>query len=159
MKKSILQPILFVIAVAVLISGCSQYGGDQEAQQAPAATESPAALPPPPPPPSAGQVASANTIEITASGFTPSPLTIKAGESVTFVNKDTAEHWPASAVHPTHVVYPEPGGCIGSKFDACKGLPEGERFTFTFNEKGSWKYHDHLNCCSDPAFFGTIVVE
>ena len=76
-----------------------------------------------------------------------------------FVNKDTAQHWPASAVHPTHVVYPESGGCIGSKFDACKGLAEGETFEFVFSEKGSWKYHDHLNCCSDPAFFGTIVVE
>ncbi|MBI2143470.1 cupredoxin domain-containing protein [Candidatus Woesearchaeota archaeon] len=155
MKNSTIAFILFAIAAALLIGGCSQYGGDQEAQQAPAATESPAVLPPPPPPPSAGQVASANTIEITASGFSPSPLTIKAGDTVTFVNKDSAQHWPASAVHPTHAVYPEAGGCIGSKFDACKGLAAGETFEFTFNEKGTWKYHDHLN----PSLWGTIVVE
>ncbi len=158
MKKSVIAFILFIIAASVLISGCAQYGSNKEAQQVPVAAEPPAALPPPPPP-SEGQVASANTIEITASGFSPGPLTIKVGETVTFTNKDAVQHWPASAAHPTHVVYPEPGGCIGSKFDACKGLAEGESFEFAFNEKGSWKYHDHLNCCSDPAFFGTIVVE
>ncbi|MBI3037354.1 cupredoxin domain-containing protein [Candidatus Woesearchaeota archaeon] len=154
MKKGTIMLILFAIAAAVLISGCSQYGTNEGAKQAPAATESPAALPPPPPPPAAGQAASANTIEITASGFSPNTLTAKSGDTVMFVNKDTAQHWPASAVHPTHVVYPEPGGCIGSKFDACKGLAQGESFTFVFNEKGSWKYHDHLN----PSLWGTIVV-
>lgn len=158
MKKSfVITSVLFFIIAAVAISGCSQYGGNQEAQQAPAAAESPAAppLPQPPPVPSAGQEAEANTVEITAAGFSPSTLAIKAGGTVAFVNKDAAQHWPASAVHPTHAVYPETGGCTGSKFDACKGLAEGESFTFIFNEKGSWKYHDHLN----PSLFGTIVVE
>ncbi len=156
MKKSIIMLILLTFAAVVLISGCSQYGSNQEDQQVPAAAESPAALPPPPPPaPSAGQEALANTVEITAAGFSPSALAIKAGGTVAFVNKDAAQHWPASAVHPTHAVYPETGGCRGSRFDACKGLAEGESFEFVFNEKGSWKYHDHLN----PSLFGTIVVE
>lgn len=133
MKKSLSAFILFTLAVAVLIGGCSQYGGSQGSAQAPAA----------------------NTVEVTAAGFSPNTLTIKAGDTVAFVNKDSAQHWPASAVHPTHAVYPESGGCIGSKFDACKGLEAGEKFKFTFNEKGTWKYHDHLN----PALFGTIAVE
>lgn len=96
-----------------------------------------------------------NTIKITSSGFEPKTLSVKAGTTVTFVNEDSNEHWPASAVHPTHAAYPESGGCIGSKFDACKGLAQGESFSFTFNEKGSWKYHDHLRTSST----GTIVVE
>ena len=153
MKKSvnvILIFALFLIA-AVAISGCSQYGGNQAAQ--------PPAAPAPPALPEQPAAESGNTVEITAAGFSPNTLTVKSGDAVVFVNKDTAQHWPASAAHPTHVVYPETGGCIGSKFDACKGLAEGESFEFVFNEKGSWKYHDHLNCCSDPAFFGTIVVE
>ena len=99
--------------------------------------------------------AEGKTVKITASGFEPKTLTVKAGTTITFVNEDSNQHWPASAMHPTHAVYPESGGCIGSKFDACKGLEQGESFTFTFNEKGSWKYHDHLKVSST----GIIVVE
>lgn len=95
------------------------------------------------------------TIEITSKGFSPNSLIIGAGDTVTWINKDTNEHWPASAKHPTHTVYPESGGCIGSKFDACKGLKQSESWSFTFNEKGTWNYHDHLN----PAFGGKITVQ
>lgn len=90
------------------------------------------------------------TIEIMSSGFSPSNLEIKAGDSVTWMNKDTVEHWPASAMHPTHKVYPgsdiaKCGTAEETKiFDACKGLALGESWTFVFDEKGSWNYHDHL---------------
>ena len=96
-----------------------------------------------------------HTIEITSSGFSPSSLTIKQGDTVAFVNKDSAPHWTASAFHPTHSAYPESGGCIGSTFDACKGLSQGESWSFTFNEVGEWKYHDHLSSGDT----GTIIVE
>ena len=100
------------------------------------------------------------TVEIKSSGFSPQTLQIKQGNRVIFLNKDTSPHWPASAVHPTHTVYP--GSSItkcgtnqqSTIFDACKGLSQGESFIFTFNEKGTWKYHDHLN----PSSTGTIVV-
>ena len=82
-------------------------------------------------------------------------MTIKTGTTVTFTNEDSNQHWPASAMHPTHTAYPESGGCIGSKFDACKGLAQGESFSFTFNEIGSWGYHDHLRA----SMTGKIVVE
>jgi len=96
-----------------------------------------------------------NTVDITSSSFSPKTLTITAGETVKFTNKDSRSSWPASAVHPTHTVYPETGGCIGSKFDACKGLAQDESYSFTFNEKGTWNYHDH----SKPGMTGTIIVE
>ena len=48
-----------------------------------------------------------NTIEIAESGFNPITLTINAGETVTWINKNRFRAWPASAVHPTHGVYPE----------------------------------------------------
>ena len=63
--------------------------------------------------------------------------------------------WPASAFHPTHKAYPTTGGCLGSTFDACKGVLPGESWSFKFDIAGSWKYHDHLK----PIVFGTIVVE
>jgi len=103
--------------------------------------------------PSAEQTAPA--VFYTDSGFTPSVLTIKTGQSVTFVNDSSNDFWPASAVHPTHAGYPTTGGCLGSTFDACAALSPGSSWTFTFEIPGSWPYHDHLNARR----FGTIVVE
>ncbi|MBI2639152.1 YbhB/YbcL family Raf kinase inhibitor-like protein [Candidatus Peregrinibacteria bacterium] len=94
-------------------------------------------------------------VSITSAGFNPLSLTINAGDTVVFQNNDSGVHWPASAVHPSHTAYPETGGCIGSKFDACTGLAQSETFSFTFNQKGTWHYHDHLN----SSLQGTITVE
>ena len=100
-----------------------------------------------------------NTIEIIPSGFKPSTLTIKKGDTVTFVNKGSQAAWPASAVHPIHSAYDGTSlseHCSkGNSFDACHGLSQGESYSFTFDKVGSWKYHDHLN----PGHTGTIVVE
>ena len=99
------------------------------------------------------------TIKITSSGFEPKTLTFKTGTTVTFVNEDSNKHWPASAMHPTHTIYPgsdiKKCGSGQTIFDACGGLGKDESFSFTFNEKGSWKYHDHLRSSST----GTIIVE
>jgi len=95
------------------------------------------------------------TVEMISSGFSPSSVEINKGDTVVFLNKNTADRWPASASHPTHTVYPESGGCVGSKFDACGRIAPGQSFTFTFNQEGSWGYHDHLN----PSLRGTIVVK
>ncbi len=90
------------------------------------------------------------TIEITSAGFSPNRLTINAGDRVTFINKDTKGHWPASNDHPTHTKYPGSGigRCFGGEdvadnFDACRALQEGESWPFAFFEKGVWGYHDH----------------
>src|SRR3972149_5286734 len=104
-----------------------------------------------------------NVIEITSSGFSPKELTISVGETVTWVNKDAEEHWPASAMHPTHTVYPESDikKCFdgttdkSTLFDSCGGIPVGERWSFTFNQIGSWSYHDHIV----NGLYGKIIVE
>jgi plastocyanin len=106
---------------------------------------------------------SANTVEIDSDGFSPNEIKIKAGDTVTWVNKDTVPHWPATAAHPTHTVYP--GSDItkcgtaaqASIFDACKGLAQGESYSFKFDQKGDWKYHDHLKPMAP--FFGSVTVE
>jgi len=101
------------------------------------------------------------TVEITSEGFSPNELTINQGDTVKWINKDSARHWPASAMHPTHTVYPSSDikKCGTSEqssiFDACKGLAQGESWSFTFNEKGSWNYHDHLF----PGLRGKIIVQ
>lgn len=99
-----------------------------------------------------------NVIEMSSSGFSPSSITIKKGDTVTFKTVDSGSYWPASAVHPTHTVYPGSGidkcGTGAQIFDACGGIGEGQSWSFTFNEVGSWNYHNHLN----PSNFGKIIV-
>lgn len=86
-------------------------------------------------------------IEMTQSGFSPKEITIKKGDKVEFVNKDSAKHWPASGIHPTHKL------CPG--FDAVGGVGAGKTYSFTFNEVKECPFHDHLS----PNLFGQIIVE
>ena len=96
-------------------------------------------------------------IAYTSDGFSPANVTIKKGETVRFINNDSRqETWPASAVHPTHAVYPQKSStdCLGSSFDACRGLKPGESWDFTFDVVGAWGFHDHLH----PSKWGKITV-
>ncbi len=144
---------LFILAAALVIGGCaSSTSSDTKVSSEDKLEEVEV---------SGGENSAANTVAITSSGFSPSALTIKRGETVAFINKDSQGHWPASAMHPTHTVYP--GSDIAKcgtneqekNFDACRSLMQGETFSFQFDEAGSWNYHDHLN----PSRTGKIVVE
>lgn len=103
----------------------------------------------------ASEPAEQDFVAYTDTGYLPSVIKVKVGEAVTFKNESSQPMWTASAMHPTHIVYPTTGGCIGSTFDACKGVQPGESWSFKFDIAGSWKYHNHLN----PSHFGTVVVE
>lgn len=94
-------------------------------------------------------------VKITDEGFFPRELMVKQGDAVIWTNGGSRPHWPASAMHPTHAAYPTTGGCIGSTFDACRGLETGAKFEFKFDQVGTWRYHDHLN----SSLTGAIVVE
>jgi len=100
------------------------------------------------------------TVKITNSGFEPQKLEINNGDSITLINERTNPSWPASNMHPTHIIYPgsDIKKCETSEkdgiFDSCRGLEKGESWTFKFTQKGSWGYHDHL----DSGERGTIVV-
>ena len=92
-------------------------------------------------------------ISYTDEGFVPESVNIERGQTVRFVNNASAETgtWPASAVHPTHTIYPGSGisKCDTSEqssiFDACRELQPGEFWEFTFTEAGEWRYHDHTH--------------
>lgn len=95
-------------------------------------------------------------IAYTNEGFSPKSITIQKGTEVEFVNQSEKNFWPASALHPTHEVYPDKESpCGTSAFDACEALAPGASWTFTFNEVGTWRYHDHINA----SYTGTIIVE
>lgn len=102
-----------------------------------------------------------HTVTYTNSGYSPSVITVNTGDIVTFVNNSSSQMWTASAIHPTHRVYPDTDimqcGIIpsGTMFDACNGTNSGGSWSFTFQNSGTWKYHNHLN----PGHTGTVVVE
>jgi plastocyanin len=90
---------------------------------------------------------SGNTVIYTDSGYSPATLTIKAGETVTFVNQSSDPMWTASNPHPIHTDYPG--------FDALAGTLPGQSYSFTFTKTGHWGYHNHLNASKG----GAIIVE
>ncbi len=131
--------IASLVAAGLILLGQGCSSGQTSAPVTPAAN-TPAAVAP------TGETA---TIEIMAGGqWSPAEITVKAGTTVTFTNKDSAKHWPASAVHPTHKE------CPG--FDAKKGLGQGESYSFTFTEKKACAFHDHLNPGGPK---GKVIVE
>lgn len=98
------------------------------------ATESPAAQ------------QSENTVTLTSNGFSPSKLTIKAGQIVTWVNKSGEAAIINSDPHPTHTNYAPLN--LGN-------FPEGGTLTLTFDKAGTFGFHNHLN----PSERGTITVQ
>ncbi len=85
-------------------------------------------------------------VSITSSGFSPASVTIRAGETVKWVNNDTSVQNVLSAIHPTHQVYPplnlgniQPGGSVSLKFPTA----------------GTYKYHNHLK----PTLTGSVTVQ
>ena len=80
-------------------------------------------------------------------GFHPDHVTIRQCDTVKFVNTGGNDHWPASNIHPTHLIYPE--------FDPKRGIPAGESWSFVFDRAGTWYSHDHLF----PEFTGAVTVQ
>lgn len=89
---------------------------------------------------------SKNVVKITASGFNPQNMTIKAGESVEWMNDDSENHTVNSAPHPTHTAYSLLNLGV---------IKPGESKSLTFPTAGTYKYHDHLN----PSLTGSITVQ
>ncbi len=79
--------------------------------------------------------------------FVPSLLSISVGETVLWINDGDDYLWPASDHHPTHELYPA--------FDAKRAVTQAKPWSFTFEKRGRWTFHNHLS----PDATGTIVVE
>lgn len=101
------------------------------------------------------------TVRYTDSGYVPKEVTISQGTEVIFNSESNRSMWPATAIHPTHTIYPGSSilKCGGAEkvriFDACQGIAQQESWSFIFQEQGSWGYHDHLQ----TRFTGKIIVE
>lgn len=90
----------------------------------------------------------ATTVTVMTDGtFSPATVTIKSGDTVAWLNHSATPVWVASDPHPSHTGYPG--------FDSKAAIDVDKAFTFTFDKKGSWGYHNHL----DPKQKGTVIVE
>lgn len=89
---------------------------------------------------------SQETIILTADGFSPKTLTIAAGTKVIWTNQSGADAAVNSSPHPIHTDYPPLN--LGS-------FSNGGTVSLTFDQPGTYKYHNHLK----PSQFGTIVVQ
>lgn len=87
-----------------------------------------------------------NTVTLTQNGWEPGTLTIKAGETVTWVNKSGEDATVNSNPHPTHTDYAPLN--LGS-------LSNNNSLSLQFPKSGTYGYHNHLN----PSEAATIVVQ
>lgn len=93
------------------------------------------------------QAAREAAITITPQGFVPATLKVSPGTKVTWTNQDASPHQIASDPHPTHT------GLNGLESIS---LTQNSNYSFTFNQPGTYTYHDHLN---PYKLKGTVVVE
>jgi plastocyanin len=81
-----------------------------------------------------------NTVSIDNFSFGPQTLTVKAGTTVTWTNKDDIPHGIASS---------------NNAFKKGPALDTDESFSFTFTTPGAYQYFCYLH----PHMVGSIVVE
>lgn len=93
-----------------------------------------------------GGVAARIVVTLTDNGFAPSPVTVKAGTTVTFVNESSGPMWVASDPHPIHTLLPG--------FDELTSVNRGGTYDYTFIKVGTWTYHNHRA----PSVKGTVIV-
>jgi len=88
----------------------------------------------------AQSTAAANSISIDNFTFNPPTLTVKAGTTITWTNKDDIPHGIASA---------------NNAFSRSKALDTDDSFSFTFTTPGTYQYF----CYIHPHMTATIVVQ
>jgi len=81
------------------------------------------------------------SVSIQSFAFSPKTLTIKAGDTVTWTNMDSA----------SHTVTSDPGSSeLGSG-----NLPNGQSYSHTFTQPGTYTYH----CAIHPSMTATVIVQ
>lgn len=150
--------VAWVIAIIVVIAGVGWYvyanSGAGAALNTQTTTQNPNTNVTP------STAAKTVTVLYGPNGFSPSTITINAGDTVTFTNNGGDEMWVASDPHPTHEGYDGTtlaqhcaAGYTGPvPFDQCAA---GTTYSFMFTKVGTWGYHNHGNHTDT----GTIIVQ
>lgn len=93
-----------------------------------------------------GGIRERSVVTYTDTGFSPSPVTIKKGTTVVFVNESGTQMLVASASYPTHQVLPS--------FVQANAVSKGGLYEYTFESEGTWKYQNDMS----PTDSGTVIV-
>ncbi len=114
----------FVLALAACGGGTGPYGSSSQQQS-------------PPPPPTDKTVSATPSLV-----FTPNPLTVTAGDIVTFTFGAVAHN----------VTFDSPGGATPADIP---GTNSGVSFQRTFTTAGTYRFH----CTIHPGMAGSVVVQ
>jgi len=114
-----MKKLVLLLVLGILLFGCTQYGGGS------------------PGTPPGGGTGTTKTVHIQNFAFNPADITVKKGDTVTWVNDDGATHQIKSAIFPS------------------APLPNGATFQHTFNEApGVYRY----SCAIHPSMVGSVTV-
>jgi plastocyanin len=132
------QKVLWIIIVAVVVIGGATgvYFAMQKDAGAPSNTAKT----------SDSSKPASVTITYSDSGFSPSKVTVKAGDTVAIKNTSSSDVQFDSDPHPVHTDDEELNVGV---------VAPGQTSTFTVTTKGTFGYHNHLN----PSDTGTIVIQ
>ncbi len=114
---------ILILPIVLIVTACGS-------PAAPAATLAPTAA--------ATAVSGEVTVNITNYTFSPSPLTVKVGTTVKWINNDNVIHTVDA----------------NDKTFTSKDLNQGDSYTFTFTTAGTFQY----GCAQHPLMKGTIIV-
>jgi plastocyanin len=84
------------------------------------------------------------TVQVSATGFTPSTVKIKKGQGVTWTDKDVSAH----QIYADQTVAPS--------LNSIDVLLTGDSYTYVFEKPGTYHYYDPMNASQ---FVGTVIVE
>ena len=88
--------------------------------------------------------------ELTEDAYTPNPVEVNAGGTVTWINDDLAPHTATAGSSSSGST-----GVFGGTDDSPEIIgPEGDTQSFTFDEAGEFEYY----CTLHPNMVGTVVV-
>lgn len=115
-------------------------GSNQTSNQSSGATPAPSASQPSQQNQS-GASSSSSAVTIQNFAFSPIPLTVKSGTTVTWTNKDNADHTATTTSGP-------------ASFDS-KNIAPGQTFSYTFSQAGTYDYI----CTIHPTMHGQVIVQ
>ena len=148
-KRPLWQWVLIYLIIGAVVYGLIYYfvlakrGGTG---YTPSPIASPAATSEASPAATSATAVPQETVILTADGFSPATLTVKAGTKVTWTNQSGADATVNSDPHPAHTGYPP--------FNL-DNFSNGETLSLIFDKPGTYKYHNHLK----PGQAGTIIVQ
>lgn len=93
-----------------------------------------------PPANNQAQAAASQNVQIKGFDFSPSTITIKKGDTITWTNADSA----------SHTITSDSGSELSSST-----LSNGAKYSHTFNTAGTFSYH----CSFHPSMKATVIVQ